>query len=40
MSQPKFAPAYRTLGYAEFNLNPAEPTASIGDYEFYMRSAG
>jgi tetratricopeptide (TPR) repeat protein len=32
-SNPKFAPAYRTRGYARFNLNPTQPNESIGDYE-------
>jgi len=32
-SNPKFAPAYRTLGYAEFNLNPTDPSISMEDYE-------
>lgn len=32
-SNPKFAPAYRTLGYAEFNMNPTDPSISMQDYE-------
>jgi tetratricopeptide (TPR) repeat protein len=32
-THPNFAPAYRTLGYAKFNMNPMEPSASIEDYE-------
>src|SRR5262249_24202876 len=32
-TNPKFAPAYRTLGYAQFNLNPADVPQSIALYE-------
>ena len=32
-SNPKFAPAYRTRGYARFNLNPTDPAVSMTDYE-------
>jgi hypothetical protein len=32
-THPKFAPAYRTRGYARFNLNPTQPGESIADYE-------
>ena len=32
-THPNFAPAYRTLGYAKFNLNPMDPSASLQDYE-------
>ena len=32
-SHPEFAPAYRALGYARFNMNPMEPMASLVDYE-------
>ncbi len=33
MANPTFAPAYRTLAYAEFNLNPADPAASLAEYD-------
>jgi hypothetical protein len=32
-TNPKFAPAYRTRGYARFNMNPMQPNESIGDYQ-------
>lgn len=32
-SQPKFAPAHRTLGYAEFNLNPADTGTALAEYD-------
>jgi tetratricopeptide (TPR) repeat protein len=32
-ANPKFAPAYRTLAYADFNLNPADPAASLAEYD-------
>ena len=32
-TNPKFAPAYRTRGYARFNMNPTQPSESIADYE-------
>lgn len=32
-SHPKFAPAYRTLGYAEFNMDPMNVTPSLRLYE-------
>jgi tetratricopeptide (TPR) repeat protein len=32
-AQPRFAPAYRTLAYAEFNLNPSETAVSMQHYE-------
>jgi tetratricopeptide (TPR) repeat protein len=32
-AQPRFAPAYRTLAYAEFNMNPTDPGLSLQHYE-------
>ena len=32
-AQPRFAPAYRTLAYAEFNMNPTDPSVSMQHYE-------
>lgn len=32
-AHPKFAPAYRTRGYALFNMNSMQPAASLAEYE-------